>query len=172
MVKDQRKRKELTSSMNNTEALEIIRTISDMYPNAYKDIDNQTKADRQKELMVRHLSDFEYTDVINGLHTYFDSEKGRYIPSMRDLKDFAKMEKRRRLSRQGISRRRIETAEEVIANEYVELMELARKNGLSEEIRAELEKRKKYYLMFYGPNKDKNYEEYFGMSREEFERLD
>lgn len=172
MAIGQRKRKELISSMNNTEALEIIRTMGDMYPNAYKDIDNQEKANRQKELMIRHLGDFDYTDVINGLHTYFDSEKGRYFPSMRDLKDFAKIEKRNRLSRQGIKSRRIVTAEEVIASEYVELMELAKKNGMSEEIREELEKRKKYYLMFYGPNKDENYKAYFGKSREEFERLD
>lgn len=158
--------------MNSTEALEIIRTISDMYPNAYKDIDNQTKADRQKELMIRHLDDFEYQDVINGLHTYFDSEKGKYIPSMHDLKDFAKIEKRRRESKQGIRKRRIMTAEEDIANEYVDIMKHAQKHGMSEEIREELEKRKKYYLMFYGPHKDENYKAYFGMSREEFERLD
>lgn len=64
------------------------------------------------------------------------------------------------------------TAEEDIANEYVEIMEHAKKYGTSEEIKQELLKRKKYYLMFYGPDKDKNYEAYFGMPREEFERLD
>ena len=158
--------------MNRTEALELIKTIGDMYPNAYKDINNEERATRQKELMVKHLGEYEYTDVINGLHSYFDSEKGRYVPSMHDLKDWANIKKRERLARQGIKTRRIVAPEEDASNEYIEIFQTAKKRGsFTEEEERKLKRLKKYYEMFNGPHKDENYIRHFGKPREEFERL-
>lgn len=159
--------------MNSTEALELIKTIGDMYPSYYKDINNEERAERQKILIVRHLGDYEFTDVINGLHAYFDSEKGRYAPTMRDLKDWAIIKKRERLAKQGIKTRRIVAPEEDAAHEYIEIHQRAKKRGyfLPEEERQCLGLRK-YYEMYYGPHKDENFINHFGKPREEFERLD
>ena len=159
--------------MNRTEALEVIRTIGDMYPNAYKDVDNQDKANRQVNLMLRYLDKFEYTDVINGLYGYYDSEKAKYSPSVRDLKEFARIAKRNRETKQGIGHRRIVTPEEDMANEYIEIMNRAKKRGsMTDEEDRQVHILLPYYEMFFGPHKDELYLKHFGKTREEFERLD
>lgn len=157
--------------MNKAEILETLKDMDSLFGNVLKTT-NQQEIERKINLYLEKLHNLEYRDVRDGLMIYLDSDSGKYIPSIKDIKDYANIARRRRESKEGKRRRRIMTAEEDIANEYVELMEIARKHGMSEEIREELEKRKKYYLMFYGPNKDENYIKYFGMSREEFERLD
>lgn len=159
--------------MNRTEALEIMRTIGDMYPNAYRDIDNQDKANRQVNLMLHYLATFEYTDVINGLYAYYDSEKAKYTPSVRDLKEFARIAKRNRENKQGIGHRRIVTPEEDMANEYIEIMDRAKKRGtMTDEEDRKVHILLPYYEMFFGTHKDELYLKHFGKPRAEFERLD
>lgn len=157
--------------MNKAEVLEMLKDMDSLFGGVLKTT-NQAEIERKINLYLEKLHKLEYRDVRDGLMIYLDSDSGKYIPSIKDIKDYAGIAKRRRESKEGKRTRRIMTAEEDIANEYVEIMEHAKKYGTSEEIKQELLKRKKYYLMFYGPDKDKNYEAYFGMSREEFEKLD
>lgn len=157
--------------MNKAEVLEMLKDMDSLFGGVLKTT-NQAEIERKINLYLEKLHKLEYRDVRDGLMIYLDSDSGKYIPSIKDIKDYAGIAKRRRESKEGKRTRRIMTAEEDIANEYVEIMEHAKKYGTSEEIKQELLKRKKYYLMFYGPDKDKNYEAYFGMPREEFEKLD
>ena len=158
--------------MNRTETLQLLKEMDYAYGNVLK-TNSENEIQGKIDFFLRMFKEFEYTDIINGFYAYCKSDSARYAPSIKQLIDFARMNKRYRESKQGIKHRRIVTPEEDMANEYAEIMTKVKKTGvMSEEDRRILQIEKKYYLMFYGEEKDKNYEVYFGKTREEFERLD
>lgn len=158
--------------MTSAEAKMLLQEIGYGYPNFFVP-SNETELQGKIEFYRARLDKFEYTDVINGFYNYVENTSDKYAPSIKQLKEFAELAKRKRLNKQGKATRRIVTPEEDMANEYIEIMNRAKKRGsMTDEEDRQVHILLPYYEMFFGPHKDELYLKHFGKSREEFERLD
>lgn len=157
--------------MNREETKEIIRLLCDMYPKQYNDLDNQYKANRIIDLYSAYFQNMDFRNTKQGLYNYFESENGKYFPSIYTIKEFSRLAKKNiKSSQKG---RRIVTAEEDCANEYIEIT----KKGigkLSEKQYQYVIKLQPCYLLFHGDGWQERYKKHFNTtkSREEYEKMD
>ena len=148
--------------MTDAELNEVLNALYLVYPSMFKNIEDPRRRERYVRWYNDQIGDLDAIDCLNGLKKYNRSEQGKYNPSVYDIINYAKAEKRKRLA--GSANRRLVTEDEEMYNLYLK------------EMRKPAEKRDEWLIQRCLPSCEimtnpEAYKAKYGKYREEFEKL-